>query len=200
MRPTSPSSFSRHLHNPNTSRQNMSPRTADRSMPSISSPLSPRAEPMAIPSQAHRRPNLNPRQSSNAHAPGHLRLPSLPRFHPANFASSQSSSQAVTPVTGPNSPNTPSSPQNSRSRQYEVQRQMYAYQQQLLASSSGQLRPSNAAKPTSPRLEPLASPGAVTPLELGGADGYFNTGVNPVDAARRRGDYSPGRPTPVSGC
>jgi hypothetical protein len=88
---------------------------------------------------------------------------------------------------------------------------MYAYQQQLLASSSGQLRPSNAAKPTSPRLEPLASPGAVTPLELGGADGYFNTGVNPVDAAkhvehlirneaRRRGDYSPGRPTPVSGC
>lgn len=88
---------------------------------------------------------------------------------------------------------------------------MYAYQQQLLANSNGQIRVPTSAKPTSPRLEPLASPGAVTPLELGGADGYLTAGVNPVDAAkhveylirneaRRRGDYSPGRPTPVSGC
>ncbi|KAH3913307.1 hypothetical protein HBH56_101400 [Parastagonospora nodorum] len=213
MRPTSPSSFSRLLHNSNTPHQNMAPRTADRNMPSISSPLSPRTEPLAIPSQARRRPNLNSRQSSNAptSASGHLRLPSLPRFHPANFASSQNSSQAITPVTGPNSPNTPSSPQNARSRQYEVQRQMYAYQQQLLANTNGQVRAPTSAKPTSPRLEPLASPGAVTPLELGGADGYLTAGVNPADAAkhvehlireeaRRRGDWSPGRPTSVGGC
>jgi hypothetical protein len=208
MRPTSPSSFSRILSNTNPSHQNMS-RTADRSMPSVSSPLSPKSEPLAVPSQARRRPNLNSRPPSNA--PGHLRLPSLPRFHPANFASSQNSSQAVTPVTGPNSPNTPSSPQNNRNRQYEVQRQMYAYQQQLLANTGRQIRGPNSAKPTSPRLEPLASPGAVTPLELGGADGYLTAGVNSADAAshveqlirneaRRRGDYSPGRPTPVGGC
>ncbi|KAH7092143.1 hypothetical protein FB567DRAFT_588449 [Paraphoma chrysanthemicola] len=183
------------------------PRAADRSMPSVSSPLSPRSEPLAIPSQARRRPEMNSRQSSTA--PGHLRLPSLPRFHPANFASSQNSSQAATPVTGPNSPNTPSSPRSSSNRQYEVQRQMYAYQQQILANTNRQARGPTSAKPTSPRLVPLASPGAVTPLELGAADSYLTAGVNPADASRhveqlirneaRRGDYSPGRPTPVSG-
>ncbi|KAF2822076.1 hypothetical protein CC86DRAFT_301531 [Ophiobolus disseminans] len=183
----------------------MSPRT-DRSMPSVSSPLSPRTEPLAIPSQARRRPAPTPRQSSAA--PGHLMLPSLPRFHPANFASSQNSSQAVSPVTGPNSPNTPSSPRTSNNRQYEVQRQLYAYQQQLLTNTSRQVRGPGSIKPTSPRLAPLASPGAVTPLELGAADGYLTAGVNPSDAAkhvehlirneaRRRGDYSPGRPTSV---
>ncbi|KAF1918455.1 hypothetical protein BDU57DRAFT_444435 [Ampelomyces quisqualis] len=178
-------------------------------MPSVSSPLSPMSEPLAIPSQGRRRPNLNSRRSSNV--PGHLRLPSLPRFHPANFASSQNSSQAVTPVTGPNSPNTPSSPQNNRTRQYEVQRQIYAYEQQLLANTGRQLRGPNSAKPTSPRLEPLASPGAVTPLELGGTDGYLTAGVSAANAAthveqlirseaRRRGDLPPGRPAPVGGC
>ncbi|KAH8722536.1 hypothetical protein GQ44DRAFT_622348 [Phaeosphaeriaceae sp. PMI808] len=165
-------------------------------MPSISSPL-------AIPSQARRRPALNACQPTND--PGHLRLPSLPRFHPANFVSSQNSSAAVTPVTGPNSP-TPVSP---RARQYEVQRQMYAYQQQLLANTSRQVRAPTSAKPTSPRLAPLASPGAVTPLELGAADSYLTAGVNAADAAkhveqliqneaRRRGDYSSGRVPPVS--
>jgi hypothetical protein len=207
MRPTSPSSFSRVLSTSNSSHQNMSPRTADRSMPSVSSPLSPRVEPLAMPSQARRRPALNGRLSSNA--PGNLRLPSLPRFHPANFASSQNSSQAVTPVTGPNSPNTPSSPQSSRTRQYEVQRQMYAYQQQILANTSRNVRPPPSTKPTSPRLAPLASPGAVTPLELGGADGYLTAGVNSADAAkhverlicneaRRCGSYPSARASSVS--
>ena len=203
----SPSSLSRLLSNSSTSHQNMSPRTSDRSMPSISSPLSPRSEAMAIPSQTRRRPGPVSRQSSNA--PGHLRLPSLPRFHPANFASSQNSSNAGTPITGPNSPNTPSSPRTAHNRQYEAQRQMYAYQQQLLANTSRQIRGPDSMKPTSPRLEPLASPGAVTPLELGAGDGYLTSGVNPADAAqhveqlirneaRRRGDYSSGRPTSVS--
>lgn len=86
---------------------------------------------------------------------------------------------------------------------------MYAYQQQLLANTSRQIRGPTFMKPTSPRLEPLASPGAVTPLELGAGDSYLTAGVGPEDAAkhveqlirneaRRRGDYSPGRPTSVS--
>lgn len=204
--PTSPSTLSRLLSNSNPSNQNMSPRTADRTMPSVSSPLSPRSGPLDIPSQARRRPAMNTRQSSNA--PGHLRMPSLPRFHPANF--SQSSSQAATPATGPNSPHLPISPRSSNNRQYEVQRQVYLYQQQLLLNTNGQARGPNGAKPTSPRLAPLASPGAVTPLELEDADGYLTAGVNPADAAqhveqlirneaRRRGDYSHGRPTSVGG-
>lgn len=209
MRPTSPSSISRVIFKPDTSHsQNMSPRTADRAMPSISSPLSPRTQPLDIPSQARRRPALNARQSSNTGPAAHLRLPSLPRFHPANFASSQNSSAAATPVTGPNSPQTPASSRSSNNRQYEVQKQMYLYQQQLLANTNRQVRGPNA-KPTSPRLAPLASPGAVTPLELeDDADGYLTAGVNPAEAAnhveklirneaRRRGEYSPGRATSV---
>ncbi|CAG5164923.1 uncharacterized protein ALTATR162_LOCUS6724 [Alternaria atra] len=187
----------------------MSSRAADRSMPAISSPLSPRSQPLDIPSQARRRPALNPRQPSNNGPAAHLRLPSLPRFHPANYASSQGSSQANTPVAGPDSPNSPASPRSSN-RQYEVQRQMYLYQQQLLANTTRQHR-GFGPKPTSPRLEPLASPGVVTPLELEeDAGGYLTAGVSRAEAdkhvekyireeARRRGDYSPGRATSVGG-
>lgn len=86
---------------------------------------------------------------------------------------------------------------------------MYLYQQQLLTNTSRQIRGPNA-KPTSPRLAPLASPGAVTPLELEEeAGGYLTAGVSPAEAAMhvdklirveagRRGDLSPGRTTSVS--
>ncbi|KAF2126910.1 hypothetical protein P153DRAFT_297013 [Dothidotthia symphoricarpi CBS 119687] len=149
-------------------------------MPSVSSPLSPRTEAITAPSQSRRRPNLNSRQSSNVGPAAHLRLPSLPRFHPANFASANSST-AATPVTGPNSPQAPVSPRSS-SRQYEVQKQMYHYQQQLLANTNRQVR-GPGSKPTSPRLEPMASPGAVTPLELEGADGYLTAGLRTGDVS-----------------
>ncbi|KAL6708653.1 hypothetical protein ACN47E_002634 [Coniothyrium glycines] len=178
----------------------MSPR-ADRTMPAVSSPLSSRSQPVDIPSQARRRPALNARQSSNGPAT-HLRLPSLPRFHPANYAT-QSSSCAATPVTGPNSPSTPVSLRTNMNRQYEAQRQMYLYQQQILANTSRQVR--SGPKPNSPRLAPLASPGAVTPLELeNDTESYLTAGLDPASAvrhvetlirqeARRCSDYSPNR-------
>lgn len=86
---------------------------------------------------------------------------------------------------------------------------MYLYQQQLQARAT-QARGTLSAKPTSPRLDPLASPGAVTPLELEGTDGYLTAGVNAQEAAShvermirqeasRRGDISPGRATSVGG-
>jgi len=78
---------------------------------------------------------------------------------------------------------------------------MYLYQQQLLANTNRQVRGPTGLKPTSPRLAPLASPGAVTPLELSDADSYLTAGVNPDDAAKhveklirneaRRGEYAP---------
>ncbi|PVI04744.1 hypothetical protein DM02DRAFT_639852 [Periconia macrospinosa] len=172
------------------------------------SPFSPRMDSLAIPSQARRRPAMHSHQSSQGTAAS-LRLPSLPRFHPANFTSSQNSSVSATPTTGPNSPQPPLSPR-AHNRQYsEVQRQMYAYQQQLLANASRQTR-GTIAKPTSPRLNPLDSPGPVTPMELEGADGYLTAGLKVKDAnnhvdqlireeARRRGDLSPGRTTSVGG-
>jgi hypothetical protein len=184
----------------------MSPRP-DRNMPP---PLSPRmgVESLAIPSQARRRPAIHARQSSSGTA-ANLRLPSLPRFHPANFTSSQGSSAAVTPATGPNSPQPPLSPRTHQRQYSEVQRQMYLYQQQLISNAARQAR-APVAKPTSPRLDPLDSPGPVTPMELEGADSYLTAGVTASDAAshvdqlirneaRRRGDKSPGQATAVGG-
>lgn len=186
----------------------MSPRS-DRNMPS---PLSPRmgVEALAIPSQApRRRPQMHNRQSSSGTA-ANLRLPSLPRFHPANFASSQSSSVAATPTTGANSPQQPPLSPRTHQKQYtEVQRQMYLYQQQLVANAARQAR-LPAANPSSPRLNPLDSPGPVTPMDLEGADSYLTAGVAVNDAAshvdqlireeaRRRGEISPGRTAAVGG-
>lgn len=85
---------------------------------------------------------------------------------------------------------------------------MYLYQQQLLANTRH--AQGTGPKPTSPRLAPLASPGAVTPLELEHeADSYLTAGVNPNEATKhvenlirnealRRGDYPHGRATAVS--
>jgi hypothetical protein len=196
-----------HLHNsPNSNSRTMSPA---RNMPTVSSPLSPRSEPLAIPA-GRRRPQVHSRQSSTSGPAMHLRLPSLPRFHPANFGTPTSSTSG-TPVTGPNSPNPPISPRSGNTvSKYEAQKQMYLYQQQLQARTTSQVRGTLFAKPTSPRLDPLASPGAVTPLELEGTDGYLTAGVNSQEAAShverlireeasRRGDISPGRTTSVGG-
>jgi len=189
-------------HNPTSTTM-----SAARNMPTVSSPLSPRTEPMAVPSN-RRRPQV--RQSSTSGPAMHLRLPSLPRFHPANFGT-PTSSVGGTPVTGPNSPNPPVSPRSgSTVSKYEAQKQMYLYQQQLQARTTVQARGTLSAKPTSPRLDPLASPGAVTPFELEGTDSYLTAGINPQDAAShverlirdeasRRGDISPGRTTSVGG-
>ncbi|KAJ4305729.1 hypothetical protein N0V90_001260 [Kalmusia sp. IMI 367209] len=172
-----------------------------------SSPLSPRMDSLAIPSQARRRPPLaHMRQSSSTAAS--LRLPSLPRFHPANFASSQGSSAAGTPATNPSSPQPPLSPRTHQKQYSDIQRQMYLYQQQLMANAARQAR--GTVKPTSPKLIPLDSPGPVTPMELEGADGYLTAGMTTNDAAAhveklireeasRRGDISPGRATSVGG-
>lgn len=86
---------------------------------------------------------------------------------------------------------------------------MYLYQQQLMASASRQARGA-IPKPTSPRLDPMGSPGPVTPLELSGADGYLTAGMTSNDAAShvdklireealRRGEISPGRTASVGG-
>lgn len=185
---------------------NMSPA---RNIPTVSSPLSPRTEPLPVPS-SRRRPQVQSRQPSASGPAMHLRLPSLPRFHPANFGT-PSSSASGTPVTGPNSPNPPLSPRSGNTAsKYEAQKQMYLYQQQLQARTTTQVRGSLSAKPTSPRLDPLASPGAVTPFELEGSDSYLTAGVNPQEAAshverlireeaRRCDDLTSGRTTSVGG-
>ncbi|KAF2709877.1 hypothetical protein K504DRAFT_357775, partial [Pleomassaria siparia CBS 279.74] len=142
-----------------------------------SSPLSPRMVSLNMPSQSRRQPLPHQRQTSTGTA-AQLRLPSLPRFHPANFPSSQSSSVSGTPVTAPNSPQPPLSPRTYQKQYSEAQRQMFTYQRDLVANAARQAR-GPTAQPTSPRLAPMGSPGAaVTPLELATSEGYLTAGLN----------------------
>jgi hypothetical protein len=123
-------------------------------------------------------PRLRPNTSRSPNAS--LKLPSLPRFHPANFPSSQHSSAGNTPGTGVTSPQGPLSSPRPHSRQHsDLQRQLHAYQRGLIASAmrtSPATSPRAAAKPDSPRLEPLGSPGPVTPLMLEEQGGYLVAG------------------------
>ena len=115
-------------------------------------------------------PRPSPPRSSN----GSLKLSSLPRFHPANFPSSQHSSVGNTPTSGPSSP--PPPPISPR-QQHQHQRLYFDRPQQL--------RPSDAlAKPLSPKLQPLGSPGPVTPLMLEDQGGYVTAGARCSGAAQ----------------
>ncbi|KAL1297220.1 hypothetical protein AAFC00_004786 [Neodothiora populina] len=149
------------------------------------SPLSPRFDAASrydsMQPSSPRACGLHPRSaataSSRRHRPGsslNMKLPSLPRFHPANYPS-QHSSAANTPASGPNSPQAPTSPMQQQRLYSQAQKQLYMFQRETLAAHAG-LIPTRE-KPLSPRLEPLGSPGPVTPLELEGHDGYLLAGA-----------------------
>ncbi|KAF2746307.1 hypothetical protein M011DRAFT_404892 [Sporormia fimetaria CBS 119925] len=166
-------------------------------MPPTGSPLSPKMQSLAVPSPGRRpRPVPHGRQHSSGTA-ATLRLPSLPRFHPANFPSSQSSSMAATPATGPNSPQAPMSPRSFHMQYVDPSTPMYPFH---LVQQHMNRAP--VTKPVSPRLIPAGSPGPVTPLELESSDGYLTAKTTTEDAAmhvdklikeeaRRRGEVSP---------
>ena len=98
-----------------------------------------------------------------------LMLPALPRFHPANFPSNHSSI-ANTPGSGPTSPQMENSPVMQQRLYSDAQKQLFLYQRETVIGRSMQ---HNNQKPTSPKLEPLGSPGPVTPLELESGDDYL---------------------------
>ena len=101
-----------------------------------------------------------------------LNLPSLPRFHPANYPSANSSLQATPDAPSPNGPVSPRAHQRMLS---DAQKQLYLYQREMV--SVAQRAGSPGEKPASPRLVPLGSPGPVTPLELEGGEGYLVAGA-----------------------
>lgn len=169
------------------------------------SPLSPKIDHLALPTQARRRGHSS-RQHSGS---GSLKLPGLPRFHPANFPS-QNSGAANTPSSGIGSPQPPLSPRIQSKHYSEAQRQLYLYQRDLVSTAKG--RSYSNHKPASPRLMPLGSPGPVTPLELEGQGGDYllaaasTKGASPseiVDTiireeAKRRDQLSPQPPASSS--
>ncbi|KAI9813469.1 MAG: hypothetical protein M1827_004145 [Pycnora praestabilis] len=135
-----------------------------------SSPLSPTMSNSMLPPPS---PIVKPRNNT----PG-LRLPTLPRFHPANFQAASSSS-TDTP-TSDSQPSLQSANQHGHQRHYSgAQRQLHMHQRELIANAT---RGRGAAmtggvKPTSPKLLPLGSPGPVTPLMLEEEGGYLIAGA-----------------------
>jgi hypothetical protein len=162
---------------PPSSTRMPSPRSSPALRPT--SPLSPRYEPSRFeslqppsPRAMHSRQQVgNGTRLANTHS---LKLPSLPRFHPANYPSAHSSVKS-TPDEGPANP--PVSPRAHQRMYSDAQKHLLMYHHQSVASaarSNGKVED----KPVSPRLAPLGSPGPVTPLELEQQDGYLVAGSN----------------------
>ncbi|KAF2173197.1 hypothetical protein M409DRAFT_17142 [Zasmidium cellare ATCC 36951] len=152
-----------------------SPRTSPAMRPT--SPLSP-----GFKQSAHfdtlqppqQRPMHSRTSSSKQRRPptNSLKLPSLPRFHPANFPSAHSSVQST--PDGTTSPQPPVSPRAHQRMYSDVQKQLYFNQRELLSRGTSS---NSTGKPISPRLQPLGSPGPVTPLELEGEEEYLLAGA-----------------------
>lgn len=155
-----------------------SPRTSPALRPT--SPLSPRYESprfdslntlQSSPRSTHSRAGNNTRI---AHT-NSLKLPSLPRFHPANFPSGHSSYQST--PDGNASPQPPVSPRAHHRMYSDAQKQLLMYQRGSIAVARAS-SPGGEGKPVSPRLAPLGSPGPVTPLELERDGGYLMAGAH----------------------
>lgn len=61
----------------------------------------------------------------------------------------------------------------------DAQKQLFVYHRESIAAAQRDHSPGREAKPTSPRLVPLGSPGPVTPLALEQEGGYLMAGVQP---------------------
>ncbi|PWY75113.1 hypothetical protein BO70DRAFT_259649, partial [Aspergillus heteromorphus CBS 117.55] len=166
----------RHGHRPHLSSRMRS--DSSTFYPPVASPsMSPAGRP-ASPQPTRARPQNN--------KPTTFQLGSLPRFHPAVYQS------------GGSSPSQPSSPRQSRqigfrpssSRDNAWQYRELVEGTTLSKTPSGTLSPS----PSAPRLDPLLSPGPVTPLMLEEAGGYLASGTsNSSDFSR---DLSHSGPAP----
>ncbi|KAL8832167.1 MAG: hypothetical protein Q9191_000440 [Dirinaria sp. TL-2023a] len=142
-----------------------------------SSPLSPTAPPpVATISTSVQQSNSPKNRQSTARPTPNLRLNPLPRFHPANFE---------TPSPSPNMTrqNPHSSPAKPHHRHVsDAQHKLQQYQRDVVAASAARaaslsMSPSATAKPNAPRLDPMGSPGPVTPLMLEPADDYLGAGT-----------------------
>ena len=110
-----------------------------------------------------------------------LHLPGLPRYHPANYASTNSST-VYTSASPLSSPQPTMSPRQQQRQYSEPQKQLHHYQRELInlnraSVKSPSLNSLRLPRPMSPRLVPHGSPGPITPLELEEREGFFFGGL-----------------------
>jgi hypothetical protein len=135
-------------------------------------------------------PALRRVQTTAKSAPA-FHLGDLPRFHPAVYQSS-GTSQAVN--------GQPPSPRSSRQHAYRpgtASRDPISQYRDFVEGVVLQKPPSRplSPSPSAPRLNPLRSPGPVTPLALEEANGYLSAGAsNRSDLSSR--DYQHSAPAP----
>lgn len=148
-----------------------SPRSSPAMRPA--SPLSPRYEPSRFESylQPPSPRAMTPRGNASRRTINtSLRLPALPRFHPANFPSSHSSYRSTPEEEEIKAPLSPRTHQRMYS---DAQKHLLQYHRDSVAAARATPQPD---KPQSPRLVPIGSPGPVTPLELEGEEEYLIAG------------------------
>ncbi|KAL8818813.1 MAG: hypothetical protein Q9223_002630 [Gallowayella weberi] len=134
-----------------------------------SSRLSPTMPLESIP--AVTQPGVRPPSTNkpSRRQPGMLTIPSLPAFHPANYESRTSM------------PRTSRLASSSHGHQLsDAQKKLQQHQHDLVVNYTRNAVRNNGkspvAQPSSPRLNPLGSPGPITPLMLEGQSDYFVAG------------------------
>ena len=156
----------------------MSPRSeSPRYRPS--SPLSPK---MSTP-----QPLISNSKKAKVPAQG-LNLAGLPKYHPANFPSSDSSPAPPAPLSSRSITSQPRSGRGSDPKQ-----QLLQYQRDIInntaRTSHSLLSSSVGSKPTPPRLNPLGSPsGPMTPLMLENSNDYLAAGSSFLAAGSKEVD------------
>lgn len=151
-----------------------------------SSPLSPSFGVSLSPMSPIRHPaNQSPLRPTSRPTPK-LKLSSLPRFHPANYESSSSSADPAHRLSRP------STAQPHLRQVSDAQKKLQQYQRDVVASAtraaSLALSPKTPVNPAPARLNPLGSPGPVTPLALeSGGDYLLARSLGSPDAQIDRG-------------
>lgn len=118
--------------------------------------------------------------------PQNLQIPSLPRFHPANYQSSRFTSANTPNTTRPPSRDCPPRSPRVQHRQFsDAQQKVHQYQREVIANAtrmSSVVSPVSAKvkKPVTPLLLPCGSPGTgpATPMTLADTGDYMLAGLD----------------------
>jgi len=121
------------------------------------------------------------------------------KYHPSNYklvAPAISTGLSPIPVsTQPTELEIPSPDKSNKRSAYErrtndVKLKLQQYQRDMIAQArlaglpGGSQDQAGSAKPSSPKLQPLGSPGPITPLELEESSGYMAAGMRESDRER----------------
>lgn len=132
-------------------------------------------------------PSTNSSQKARAPAKS-LNQAGLPKYHPANFPSRDSNPTAPSPLSSRSI-----ALQARSGRGPDAKQQLLQYQRDIVnnaaKTSRSLLSSSVSSKPSSPRLNPLRSPGGpMTPFMLENAGDYLVAGSSSLPAGSKEGD------------